>query len=480
MIRKKIVRQLILVVSLIIMLVSTVNFTFGYIVTKTDSAINTFPPLEIRKNDVILNKSVEHPFGNDYVIPAEIAFDFQVNLGQLYANTTIKTSSGNIISDEKGTISVSLKPNESFTLQNIDVGTKVTVAEKQEDGSGFNVKDGNVIKEATVTEDGSLTIDYVNIYTPAAVTPDNVKIVGVKNIRGRDWQSGDMFSFNLEQRIDGDSWRSLGTKSISYDRANASFNKFDFNDVIQALEFDAVGVYDFRVSEAAGNIPNVSFDTTVYNFSISVTDVNMDGKLEIGRVWSENSSIVKYADGVYTVDVEFNNIYTSVEPDQDTTNVFITVDKIVKNVGKYSVGRAGFEFVLVNDVTGERLVMNSNSDGKAIFSLLFGMGDAGKTYSYTLTETNKGMEGMTYDTSVYRISVSITLDENSKPVAAVTVNGEAVTDAVARFENIYNGELEAPPTGTDSKALIYVIIMAFSAICCTSIICTERKRRNRI
>jgi len=108
------------------------------------------------------------------------------------------------------------------------------------------------------------------------------------------------------------------------------------------------------------------------------------------------------------------------------------------------------------------------------------MGDAGKTYSYTLTETNKGMEGMTYDTSVYRISVSITLDENGKPVASVTVNGEAVTDAVARFENVYNGELEAPPTGTDSKALIYVIIMAFSAICCTSIICTERKRRNRI
>ncbi len=433
-----------MLVSLIMLLTSTINTTYGFIVTKTDSIINTFTPFDSIISNLLINKSVEHPFGDEYVIPDNIAFDFKMDFGSVYANTTIKTTNGDIAADKNGSIQITVKPGKTFAVEGIDAGTKVTVTEIQKDGSGFTVKDGSATMEGVVAEDGSLKFSYINVYNPISISPVNVFISGTKILEGRQWQKGDSFSFKLEQEQTDSSWSPISTKTVTYDAGNASFNHFDFSDAIHALAFDKVGIYTFRITEVVGELENVDYDKSVNTFAIKVTDVDMDGKLEINTVTAQQNASVKEIDGKYTISVKFNNTFIPVIPDPEDISVKIDVDKTVKNTGSSSIGPAGFEFVLENTVSGEKLALKTDENGDAAFSLPFTAADVGKIFTYRLSEINGGMAGVTYDTKVYDISIAIALGNDNKLVASITMNGEKVDKAIASFENIYHTELPAP------------------------------------
>ena len=476
LLKNKIFRRLALLVSLIVLLTSTVNTTFGFIVTKTDSLINTFVPFDNIISNLLISKNVEHPFGDEYVIPDNIAFDFKVDFGSLYANTTIKTTTGDIVADKNGSIQISLKPGETFAVEGIDAGTKVTVTEIQKDGSGFTVKDSAATMEGIVAEDGSLKFEYVNIYTPASVQPVNVSVVGTKILEGREWQSGDAFSFTLEQKQSDEIWTVIGTKAVTYDAGNASFNQFDFSDLIQALTFDKVGTYNFRMTEVIGNLENVDYDKSVNTFDIKVTDVDMDGKLEVSTVTAAQNAKVTETDGKYKVNITFNNTFIPVVSEPDDIEVNIVVNKTVKNTGVSSIGPDGFEFVLENTISGEKRTLKSDKKGNAVFTLPFTVADVGKTYTYKLFETNDGMTGVTYDTKMYDISIAITLSNDNKLVSTITMDGKAVNDVVARFENTYYiDQTTAPPTGDDSNITFWFIMMIISGTACIVLVLLDKR-----
>ena len=73
------------------------------------------------------------------------------------------------------------------------------------------------------------------------------------------------------------------------------------------------------------------------------------------------------------------------------------------------------------------------------------------------------MNGVTYDTTVYDISVFIDIDANDELITTVTVNGEVVEKIIAEFENIYHNEHPvAPPTGDNSNITFWFIMMIIS------------------
>ncbi len=476
MFKNKIFRRVALLVSLIVLLTSTVNTTYGFIVTKTDDLINTFVPFDSIISNLLISKNVEHPFGDEYVIPDNIAFDFKVDFGSLYANTTIKTTTGDIVADEKGSIQISVKPGRSFAVEGIDAGTKVTVTEIQKDGSGFAVKDGAATMEGIVAEDGSLKFRYINVYTPASVSPVNVFVSGNKILEGREWQNGDTFSFTLEQKQSDDTWVSLGTKTVTYDAESTTFNQFDFSDLVQALTFDKVDTYSFRMTEVEGNLENVDYDKSVNTFAIRVTDVDMDGKLEINTVTAAQNATVKEENGNYAVSVIFNNTFVPVVSEPDDIAVNIGVNKKVKNTGVSSIGPSGFEFVLENTVSGEKLAVKSDENGDAVFSLPFTAADAGKVFAYKLSETNDGMTGVTYDTKVYDISIAITLSNDNRLISTIAMDGKTVNAVIAKFENTYYTEHRtAPPTGDNSNITFWFITMIISGIACILLVCLDKR-----
>ena len=476
LLKNKIFRRFALLVSFVMLLTSTVNTTFGFIVTKTNSLINTFVPFESVISNFLISKSIEHPFGDEYVIPDNIFFDFKVNFGSLYANTTIKTTNGDIVTDENGSIQITVKPGKTFAVQGIDVGTKITVTEIQKDGGGFTVKDGTATMEGVVAEDGSLKFEYVNIYTPASVQPVNVSVSGTKILEGRDWQKGDTFSFTLEQKTGESIWKVIGTETVAYDVDDSDFNQFDFSELFQGITFDTVGTYTFRMTEIVGDLDNVDYDKSVNTFTVKVTDVDMDGRLEINSVIGAQNAKVTENNGKYTVAVVFNNRFVPALPQPDDIYVDIAVKKTVKNTGNTSIGPDGFEFILENTVSGEKQMLRSDENGNAVFNVPFTASDDGKTYLYKLYENNNGINGITYDTRVYEISVAIGVDSGNKLTAMTTVNGKKVDKAVAEFENIYYLEQSAPPsTGDNSNVIFWFVMLMVSGTAFAVLVLVEKR-----
>ncbi len=77
MIKNKIFRRFVLLVSLVMLLTSTVNTTFGFIVTKTDSLINTFVPAVGDPDSISLRLTVHKTVHNtgDIIVGPE-GFEF--------------------------------------------------------------------------------------------------------------------------------------------------------------------------------------------------------------------------------------------------------------------------------------------------------------------------------------------------------------------------------------------------------------------
>ncbi|MEE0929845.1 MAG: FctA domain-containing protein [Acutalibacteraceae bacterium] len=451
--KHKFFKKFVLLFSLFVIISTMFQSTFAFVVTETQTLTNTFIPFKSIISDLIINKTVEHPFGEDYVIPDNIEFDFEINLGNKYAGKTFITTVGEKVADEAGIITVNAKPGVPVGIQGIDENTSVKVTELEKENDGFNVKDGIASKEVTVTSNGDTTANFVNIYTPDKVQSLNVSVTGTKILEGRDWKKGDTFSFLLEQNDGAGNWISLDTKSVTYNSDDEEFNNFDFNNIVKSLEFNKIGTYSFRLSEVVGSIENMNYDKTINYFNIIVSDNDMDGKLEIQNVTASGNVTVTKGElpDEYNVDATFNNIFVSPSiPEPEAIEVPINVIKTVKNVGDKSIGPENFEFVLEKIHSDEKLTLKSDENGLAIFKLDFTSEDIGKTFNYKLTETNDGREGVTYSDKVYNIQISITLGVDNKLLYTMRCDSGIVKELNAEFENIYRSEYVIPDEPSES------------------------------
>lgn len=308
--RRALRRQLTLLLALLMIFAVSVGSTLCYVATNTAPVENTFVPYQSVGGDLEIFKEVEHPFGGDYVIPENIVFDYQIALGKFYANTPLQTTQGTVTTDENGVLTLTVAPNVPVGILGIDENTVVTVTEIQKDNDGFTPKDDVISKQVTVAATGSV-VGFVNVYSPAPVSPAKVTVTGTKALTGRDWQEGDQFSFVLERETEEDVWEICTTETVAYDKNNEEFNQFDFNDVIQALSFSEAGTYSFRIYEVKEDGERITYDETVYNFTVTVTDKDMDGSLEIGAVTSEQEIVTQNPEtGEYSLALSFQNVFT--------------------------------------------------------------------------------------------------------------------------------------------------------------------------
>ena len=303
---KKNFKGIILFLALFLIVSVAIDKTYAFIATNTSNVNNTFKPYEFNKNDLIINKTLEHPYGEQYKVPNQLLFTFKVDLGKSYANYEFVTSAGTIKSDKDGILNVTVKPNDPLTISGIDEGTKVKVTEIQ-DKYGFAVKDSVITKEIIVTETGILTISFTNIYTPDPIKLDNFTINGTKTLEDRQWREGDKFSFKLEYLNENEEWTTLATKSIEYKENDNDFNKFNFTEEIQKVEYDTIGTYYYRISEIVGTDNNIDYDKNINYFSIEITDDDMNGKLEITNVSAHQNINLDKNNNNYNIDVKFNN-----------------------------------------------------------------------------------------------------------------------------------------------------------------------------
>lgn len=463
--RKTLGKVFALMLSFVLVFTNTIAGTLAFLSVNTGKVKNTFMPFDTAVSNLIISKKVEHPLSEDYKIPDNISFDFKVSLGAYFGGYTFDTTSGKITADANGDLKLSLKPNEAISIQGIDEGTRVTVTEIQ-NGGGFSVK-GEPSQTHTISKNEFAQAEFTNIYTPDKITTQALTLKGTKNLTGRDFKEGDEFTFVLEMK-DGGEFKALSEKTVSYS-SESDFNKFDFTEAISTLTFSKVGSYTFRVYEKIGDLIGIDYDKTVNYFHINVTDVDMDGKLEIGSIDAEQNVKVS---GNYDITVDFNNGYTFPE----STSIKVDVNKTVKNSGGGKIGPENFEFALKG--SGENLTAKSNKNGKAYFALSYDHNDVGKTFEYTISEVNDKRKGVTYSSKTYKLTVSVSLARDNTLICDVKVNGKAYSDKSIAFENIYKSP-NAPDAGENiSWMLTFAFTTLFGAVIVTY--ASRRRRKNRI
>lgn len=379
------------------------------------------------KGNFTLTKEVDHEFNSDPVAMAEKSFVFTVTLSGIGTESATfaaekQTQDGTVtelsIPMVNGMFMFGLKHNESLELFGLPEGTIVTVVEEASSiTDGFNATyyddgvlgDGEVLIEANETS----SVIVINSYRAESAELNlNVKAekiyINQHDEPVTDWQ-GEGFDFVLEIRKDG-AWHTVDTVTATQ---NERAKVFD----LSSVDFPTVGAYSFRVLEVKGNNGKILYSAVYHTFTVTVTDEDMNGKLEITKVHSEHADkdFEKNPAGNYEVNVSFTNTLY-----QDTTPVITEIGfakELTNPSGSTLVGKNGFVFglytdenctvpaVICNDYTFE----SSSTDGvgEAFIDItFFTAGD----YTFYVKEIEPASKpaGMTYSQRVVKLDIAVT------------------------------------------------------------------------
>ncbi|MBO5210306.1 MAG: VWA domain-containing protein [Clostridia bacterium] len=378
--------------------------------------------LVVNDGTIVVSKEVNHDSNITYNSDHEFTFEVYP-VGDYDARQTFK-----------------IKAGESYTLTGLAPGDYIVNEIEAELPDGFAPQQNLV----TVTADNNIvaTAHFINDYTPDAIKPALV-VSGTKTLNGRAWQSGDEFEFAIEM-LDGANWVSVtkngATRTVKFGDAAYDY-KFDFvNDTDLAdFEFNKVGTYWFRVREVIpdNKLGGMTYDEIVRYFSVTVTDATMDGKLEVSVVNANAPATVRHANNIYTVDVDFTNIYAPVGSDE----LIVSIDKTVTDNAGTGKGKEGYIFGLFTAEGTEPIVTSQPTDanGKTNIDLSFPATVVGKEYNFVIKEIvpEDKLLGMTYDPTAYAITIKI-VDNLDGTVTAFVEYDNTTTEGVSfSFTNVY-------------------------------------------
>ena len=373
---------------------------------------------------------------------------------------------GDAVEFADGKATFTLRDGGEKTIDGLPVGARYTVTEDAAEGYTTAV-DG---AEGTVTEAGA-TAAFTNTYGTATEGRD-VSTAGLftKTLKGRDWAEGDSFQFTLtgEDGAPMPEGSSDGSKTVSVtatagtkagDRVAFDFGTIRYTlDSLKGAEFAEVGgkrvrakTFTYTVREvrpADGTaIAGVDYDGHVATMTVTVTD---DGS---GNLTATTPAIAQASGG------DFVNTYTTGLDYSERAGV-----RLSKTLTGRAMEAGQFAFtVTADDETAARLglktgrdayAVSAAGDGEADFIDLIGAAakgdvtftdaDAGKTYSFTVTETKTGGEGYTNDTAPRTVTVAPSYDAaTGKLTVTTTVAKDGVE--VARGEVSTADDATVPP-----------------------------------
>lgn len=388
----------------------------------------------------------------------------------------------NAVTFADGKTTFTLRDGGEKTVAGLPVGARYTVTEDAAEGytTAVNGADGSKA-EGAVTEDGA-TVAFTNTYGTAAEGRD-VSTAGLftKTLEGRDWAEGDSFQFTLtgeggapmpEGSADGSKTVSVtaaaGTKAG--DRVAFDFGSIRYTlDDIKDAEFAEVGgkrvrakTFTYTVREVRPDdgsaIAGVAYDGHVATMTVTVTD---DGS---GNLTATTPAIAQVSGG------DFVNTYTTELDYSARAGV-----RLSKTLSGRAMEAGQFAFTVTADAeTAAKLGLKTDKDAYAVAAaddgkadlidlvggaagsdVRFTDADAGKTYSFTVTETKLGGKGYAndtaprtvtiapaYDAATGRLTVTTTVAKDGFEVArgeVSTADDAAATPAPATvaFENSY-------------------------------------------
>lgn len=371
-----------------------------------------------------------------------------------------------------GKATFTLKDGEKKTVAGLPVGARYTVTEEAAEGYTTTAEGA----EGTVTEAGA-TAAFTNTYGTATEGRD-VSTAGLftKTLKGRDWAEGDSFQFTLtgEGGAPMPEGSPGGSKTVSVTAAGTKAGAkvaFDFGPIRYTLDdlkdagFAEVGgkrvrakTFTYTVREvrpADGTaIAGVAYDGHAATMTVTVTD---DGS---GNLTASTPAIAQASGG------DFVNTYTTGLDYSARAGV-----RLSKTLTGRAMEAGQFAFtVAADDETAAKLGLKTGKDAYAVSAaddgaadfidliggaakgdVTFTDADAGKTYSFTVTETKLGGDGYTNDTAPRTVTIAPSYDAAT---GKLTVTTTVAKDGV----EVARGEVS---TADDAMALPAPVTVAF-------------------
>lgn len=358
-----------------------------------------------------------------------------------------------------GKATFTLKDGGEKTVAGLPVGAHYTVTEDAAEGYTTTVNGADGSKaEGAVTEDGA-TVAFTNTYGTATEGRD-VSTAGpfTKTLEGRDWAEGDSFQFALtgEDGAPMPEGSADGSKTVSVTAAGTKAGDrvaFDFGPIRYTLNdikdagFAEVGgkrvrakTFTYTVREVRPDdgsaIAGVDYDGHAATMTVTVTD---DGS---GNLTATTPAIAQVSGG------DFVNTYTTELDYSARAGV-----RLSKTLSGRAMEAGQFAFTVTADAeTAAKLGLKTDKDAYAVAAaddgeadlvdlvggaagsdVRFTDADAGKTYSFTVTETKLGGEGYTNDTAPRTVTIAPGYDAaTGKLTVTTTVAKDGVE--VARSE----------------------------------------------
>lgn len=293
---------------------------------------------------------------------------------------------------------------------------KVTVTRSDEGGEEHVVA---TVTPNDGTAEAAKNFTFTNTYEPSSVTvgEDTDDAITVqKTFTGRTWNDSDTFEYTLKA-LDGAPTPDQTTLSIGKPASGTS-NTATFGDITFVKE----GTYKYEITETKGDLGGVTYDKHTATVTVTVTEDTATGTLT-AKVEYDNSAAENDSDKDVTNAAAFTNTYKATF-DTDTT---VNLNGTKELTGKELTDSAFYFIVDPQETasgghapTGESAAWNPNkADGSIQLLKNVTYTEAGD-YVYIIREQipSNQAKGMTYDESEYRVTVTVTDDQQGNLTAS--------------------------------------------------------------
>ncbi len=280
----------------------------------------------------------------------------------------------------------SLVPNYTYTKYD-------SVENAKNNANGAEITDSNpIVFTNTYSATGTLEVPVTKKYIASS---------GTINAEFKLTSNDDADNNGKSLTIIGDSANADGV-SGKFDTLS-----YDLNDVDKT--------YHYTITETAGSETGVTYDTTVYNMVVNITD-NGDGTLKVVP------TVYKGAVGGITVSLDDGIVFTNTKTESGQLNISAT-KKLVSSTGvTINLSADQFEFTITPTATdgvtelipsASEIKKNDGSGNINFSALTYSLSDVGRTYTYELKETSTSENGYTIDDTIYTVEVKVTSQLNA-------------------------------------------------------------------
>ena len=296
---------------------------------------------------------------------------------------------------------------------------KVAVTRSDEGGAEHVV--------ATVTPNDGIQEDannftFTNSYKPSSTTIGDGAVAGItveKSFTGHTWTDDYNFEFTI---TDDGNTAGLDANPMPADTTieiGAPQGGTTNTGAFGSMTFEKAGTYTYTISETKGSNKGITYGGSV-EVKVVVTEDKQTGTLSAQVIYGQNQQLA-----------HFDNTYTATFDDDTAVTLNAVKNLEVADGFTYPLrGETidGSFFFTVTPLDGapgapSSAVSNSNSEKVvdsndwtstiALFNnLTFTMddmdGQASRTFSYVVTEQAGNVAGMTYDTTAYKVDITVT------------------------------------------------------------------------